>query len=608
MTEQIRFPYELVTQLEHSHEYAQLHKKLHQFNPLKVLRVDKFEIRHSNILSWLLDPTENHQLNEFFIKKVISRILIKNENEDKLSNIDYLSLLNSPMLDAKVCREVKTSMGRYIDIVVELPATKTIILIENKYYSSESNNQLKDYYEYMLEKYDGFQIIPIYLTLASDIPTHEDYFVLNYHDILEIITQHLEVNKNVIIDEIFEFLMYYINILKEELLEDEEAIQLALEVYKTNKYAIELLYVSQNVENRKYQKFNEIFEVLDSLTDLQYSMLTKLYVKQKKTIDYIFTVGSNILRQAFISFVESEGLSEELFFAHVKVPNFILKEWVDYEGLIGKPDEGYWRGNGLIVWFERTWNDKLKITVELGSIPQDNRIRLLESFEQQGISIRPIAKLEGKKYTKIYTEVMTVSDWADKFKLVECMKELTHAESFTRLLTQISMALESLESDVKPIVQEKMELISIPNGAFTQFVQNRGIPDELYRTSRNICSFLVPAFRELENLCGRTRMKWWYDSPFVYWFECLKDGRLKLILELGPLESDRRLALIGTLEVMGLQFSPKSKRPDACYTRLFSKSMIIQDWDDVEEVSKVMEELFNHEQNQQVLGMIEGLV
>lgn len=607
MTEQVRFPFELIAQLDQSLECTRLHKRIHQFNPLKILRVDKFEIRHSNILSWLLNPTENHQLDAFFIHKIISRILMKSENEDKLLKIDYLSLLQATLSDAVVRREVKTNNGRYIDIVIEIPSVQTVILIENKYYSTESVNQLKDYYDYALENYNGYHIIPIYLTLSSDIPTHNEYFVLAYHDILEIISQQLQVNQHAMVKDIYEFLTYYTDILKEELLEDEESIQLALEVYRMNQIAIDLLYVSQQRDNCKYPRFDEVNSILDNLTEEQYLILTKLYMKKKKTIDYVFSVGSNVLRQAFLTFVDNEGLHEDLYFAHIKVPNFILSEWVEYEEIIGKPDNGYWRGNGFIIWFERTWNNELKITLELGSIPQDSRVRLLETLEKQGVKIRPSAKLDGKKYTKIYTSVVEVDDWADTQKLVEGMESLSHAESFTKLLTQISMALECLESDVESIEFEEVKSISIPKGAFQQFIENYGIPDELYKSGGNICSFLVPAFRDIENLCGRTRMRWWYDSPFVYWFECLKDGRLKLILELGPLEPDRRLALIGTLEAMGLQFRPKSKRQDSSYTRLFSNSMEIHNWNDPQEVCKAMELLFNHEKNQHILSLIESL-
>jgi hypothetical protein len=45
------YSFESIAQLDHSREFARLHQKFHQFNPLKVSRVDQFEIRHSNVLA-----------------------------------------------------------------------------------------------------------------------------------------------------------------------------------------------------------------------------------------------------------------------------------------------------------------------------------------------------------------------------------------------------------------------------------------------------------------------------------------------------------------------------------------------------------------------------
>jgi hypothetical protein len=64
---------EALAQLDLSKDFARLHQKFNQFNPLKVLRVDQFEIRHSNVLAWLLDPTENHHLGSFFVQKILTR-------------------------------------------------------------------------------------------------------------------------------------------------------------------------------------------------------------------------------------------------------------------------------------------------------------------------------------------------------------------------------------------------------------------------------------------------------------------------------------------------------------------------------------------------------
>lgn len=49
-----------ILQLENTPEFNKLDQQFNAFNPFKVLRVAKYEIRHSNVLAWLFDPNENH--------------------------------------------------------------------------------------------------------------------------------------------------------------------------------------------------------------------------------------------------------------------------------------------------------------------------------------------------------------------------------------------------------------------------------------------------------------------------------------------------------------------------------------------------------------------
>lgn len=41
-------------------------------NIFEVLGITSTEIRHSRILAWLLDPRENHQLKDKFLKKILA--------------------------------------------------------------------------------------------------------------------------------------------------------------------------------------------------------------------------------------------------------------------------------------------------------------------------------------------------------------------------------------------------------------------------------------------------------------------------------------------------------------------------------------------------------
>lgn len=607
------FSIESIAQLDHSKEFAQLHQKFHQFNPLKVLRVDQFEIRHSNVLAWLLDPSENHQLGNFFIKKVVSRLVTRQENEDKLAEIDFLTYMHASFSDIEVYREVKTHTNRYIDIIVVVPSQKLVLVIENKFHASESLGQLDDYLEYAKRVYKDFKVIPIFLTLRSDAPTHPEYWVLDYNDLMDIILLHIELNREIMSESIFEFLMHYTAILKEELVQDEEAIQLAQDVYQTNKAAVDFLYLSQHDEFRKQPRYRDIYTWIDGLSLVQQNALKRIYAKKKQTIDYIFKIGSSVLHEAFLSFVQLEDLPIEVYKAHAQVPNFILPEWLDYTETIGEPEQGYWRGHGLIIWFERTWNERLKISIEVGPVPYENRLKLLNALEFQGITIRPSAKLEGKKYTKIYTETLDITDWANKQEVVAGMETLYHDEDLKDTLRKIAKAVEMIENKLEQEVLEERKISErtseqFPQNSFMKFAQIQGIDPSHYRVGNKNASFLISEFRELEKTFGVTREKWWWhDSTFTYWFERLRDDRLKLTLEIGPLQADERLKLINHLEEKGIAFSAQSKLTTSRYTRLFSKSVFIEDWNDEEELYLEMVRLFEENKNQELLGIIKSL-
>jgi hypothetical protein len=608
------FSFESIAHLDHSREFAQLHQKFHQFNPLKVLRVDQFEIRHSNVLAWLLDPNENHQLGNFFVKKLLSRLVTRVENEDKTDEMDFLTYMHASFSDVEVYREVRTATNRSIDLVVVVPSKKLVLVIENKFHAFESLGQLDDYLTYAKNMYQDFKVIPIFLTLRSDAPTHPEYWVLDYNDVLEIILLHIELNREVMSDNIYDFLMYYTAILQEQLVQDDEDIELALEVYQANKTAIDLLYLSQHNEFRKQPRYHELYQSVDQMTVLQQEGLKRIYDKKEQSIDYVFKIGSNVMREAFLSFAEIEDLPPDVFNAHVQYPSFILPEWLDYPETIGEPESGYWLGHGLIIWFERLWNEQLKVTVEVGPVPYEKRLKLLNAMESEGISFRPSAKIEGKKYTKIYTETTDIPDWANKQEIVKGMETLFHDPALIETFKRIALAVEKMENEEEfeaeqmiPVQQNTFE--RFPQAAFVRFAKTVGIEPSCYRVGNRNASFLMPVFRELEHTYGVSRHRWWWhDSTFSYWFDRLRDERLKLTLELGPIQPEKRIAMIEKLETMGIPFSNQSKKTESRYTKLFSKAVVMDEWDNEEVLHHEMVNLFEDPKNQAVLAKIQALI
>lgn len=173
------------------------------------------------------------------MKKLLSRLITRPENEDNREGIDFLTYLHASFGDVEVEREVKTHTNCYLDLLVHIPSQKLVLIIENKFHAGELVGQLENYLEYAQKRFDDvdYTILPIFLTLANAKPSEEIYWRLDYQDVLEIIELHLELNKESIMDQIYDFLTFYTEVLREELVQDEESVQLARSSIQTMKRA-----------------------------------------------------------------------------------------------------------------------------------------------------------------------------------------------------------------------------------------------------------------------------------------------------------------------------------------------------------------------------------
>lgn len=414
---------------------------------------------------------------------------MRTESEGKGDGIDFLSFLHSSFHDTELAREVKTHTKRLINLLVHVPLQKLVLVIENKFHAGESDGQLADYLAYAKLHFPepGYMILPIFLTLANEETSEDNYLLLGYEDVLGIIEQHLEFNKGTTADDIHDFLSFYIEVLKEQLVHDEEAVQLALEVYEGNKSAIDFLFLSQNKNFKKQAIYKGIFQQIGEFSDREKIVLCKIYESKKKTIDLIFNIGSNVLRVAFLEFVKETEIPEEAFSASIRSPNFVLPDWFDFEETLAKPDSTDWLGQTLIIWFERQVENRIKVTVEVGPIPCEERYQLLSMLEKQGINFQQNAKQEGKKYTKIYTARTEVNDWASKQEVLKSMLQLYNAPEINDLFRKTVLSVEEMAQqeeaeDVlisKGIEQEDKisakKVPSIPRAAFQKFCSENGI-------------------------------------------------------------------------------------------------------------------------------------
>src|SRR5690606_3141965 len=123
--------------------------------------------------------------------------------------------------------------------------------------------------------------------------------------------------------------------------------------------------------------------------------------------------GMEVLKKGFVLAMNVDYPKASIVFPDETNPYFLHPSWHRYESLLTGLADGqeYWRGFGLIIFFARTRDDRLKIYVEIGPLRYDNRLRLLESLETLGYTFREGSKKETSRYTRIYTAMLPVADW-----------------------------------------------------------------------------------------------------------------------------------------------------------------------------------------------------
>ncbi len=202
-----------------------------RFNLFDILKISRTEIRHSNVLAWLLNPNENHGFSDGIIRGLIQHVVHSSEEE-----IDIFEILMMDCHDFIIQRE-----WRNIDILAISMEDKFLLCIENKIDSGEGNDQLNKYYSILEESYPDYKKMYIFLTPDGYESSQPEYWCpMGYQDILEIIEKN---RKKVKLLPTAELLIdNYVETLRREIVGDEKLIQICSEIYAKHQKALDLIF------------------------------------------------------------------------------------------------------------------------------------------------------------------------------------------------------------------------------------------------------------------------------------------------------------------------------------------------------------------------------
>lgn len=365
-------------------ELEELSARLSVFNIFGTLRIKKAEIRHSNVLAWLLDPRGSHGTGQAFLRRVLSTILLDNESAEVDLTPAQIELMD--MMDVEIRRE-----WRNIDLIAFSESNKWVLLVENKIKGSATTTQLLRYIKLMKKEFPNFTIIPVLLTLdvedGLDIAEEAGFICWSHAQMYYIVNHVFNQRKEGIPQDAKIFLEHYLVILRRITMQDEEIVKLCKAIYKKHKDAIDLI-----VEWGATSQFGSAAEnFLSAHKDLAQPHLGP--------------------RRAW--FVP-------------KVWEKTMPPCSDRWKYLSKPYP-------VACWFVfRAKSSKIGLVIEVGSMENsEKRLKLLKAFDKEGFRIGKKAFRSESIYTRVHSVYRKINDPDDEEEiktLVDNMWEKSQPE------------------------------------------------------------------------------------------------------------------------------------------------------------------------------------
>lgn len=220
--------------LDEAQHLEKIDQYLNRFNLFEVLGVDTQTQQHSNFIAWLLDPKGSHNTGQLFLKQLFTHF----HYLDKSDKIRY------SLGDFEKTKVLKDHEG--IDILVINEEVKFTVCIKN--FLDEPlyrvDEILQHNYKLVENRWASDEYTNYYLYIT---PRHPLRFInqevcfqhLSYGSLRSMVNQVL--NYANLDTQVAFFIQSYIDSVDKNMMEDDEHIRLAQQIYKKHQKAIEFI-------------------------------------------------------------------------------------------------------------------------------------------------------------------------------------------------------------------------------------------------------------------------------------------------------------------------------------------------------------------------------
>ena len=214
-------------------DLERLETLLAEFNIFEALGAVRQELRHSDYLAFILDPTQNHGLGDAFLKHLLKHVLARVIDPP----LNAVEIDVADMRSAVVRRE-----WRHIDILIHDPANRLVCAMENKIDSGERSGQLHRYRECVVSEFPDHRAVFLFLTPEGDQPSDDAYISVSYGEIAWLIDAVQQTYASTLGADVRTLMRHYTSMLRRHIVSESEIAKLCRQIYRRHKQALDLIF------------------------------------------------------------------------------------------------------------------------------------------------------------------------------------------------------------------------------------------------------------------------------------------------------------------------------------------------------------------------------
>jgi hypothetical protein len=233
-----------------------------KYNIFDILNINRQELRHSDFLAFLMNPSQSGDVGQQFLRNFIA--MLSKENSEL--GLDFFKVFYSDFDKVVVKREYKN-----IDILVdiEISGKKFLVVIENKidsgeqmYDDKEIKGQLVKYQTLVNTEYKNHKPIFLFLSPNKRPPSENEWIPIDYNFVCSVLGR---VNTDKTDNTIKTLINDYKKMIRSEfeMANDTELREAALRIYNADKDVFDFIF--NNRPNRVNTTAKIIKEYLSKL-------------------------------------------------------------------------------------------------------------------------------------------------------------------------------------------------------------------------------------------------------------------------------------------------------------------------------------------------------